>query len=265
MLVKVKLKDIVCRKKSADIHWSTKQKAMIKQIAEDYNEDISLIWVSKDNAIIDGHHRYTILFNEFGGEHEITVRKFNVSIKNYYRIGLLLLPISITILWPIYVIIEKIKLKKMDKVVTAAGVFFINRENQVLICHPTNHDKNSWSIPKGKVEKAEYSLDAAVRETYEETNIDLSNYIDEFIKLETQFYKHKKKKLHPYVIFEKTCIGLYSTKFDLKCNSNVPEDRGGFPEMDDYKWVSIDEARNLLHPTQVACLDKIVELNEKIK
>jgi len=58
---------------------------------------------------------------------------------------------------------------------------------------------------------------------------------------------------------------LYSTKFDLKCNSNVPEDRGGFPEMDDYKWVSIDEARNLLHPTQVACLDKIVELNEKIK
>lgn len=153
----------------------------------------------------------------------------------------------------------------MSSVVAAAGVFFINRENKVLICHPTNYGENTWSIPKGKVEKEEYSLDAAIRETFEETNIDLSNYIDEFIKLEIQNYKHKKKRLHPYVIFEKTCIGLYSTKFDIKCNSNVPEERGGFPEMDDYRWVSIDEARNLLHPTQVACLDKIVELNEKIK
>jgi hypothetical protein len=25
--------------------------------------------------------------------------------------------------------------------------------------------------------------------------------------------------------------------FKLKCNSNVPKERGGFPEMDDYKWV----------------------------
>ena len=63
----------------------------------------------------------------------------------------------------------------------------------------------------------------------------------------------------------KTCIGLDSNKFKIKCNSNVPEERGGFPEMDDYRWVSIDDARKFLHPTQVACLDKIVELNEKIK
>ena len=153
----------------------------------------------------------------------------------------------------------------MSSIVAAAGIFFINKENKVLICHPTNGSEDTWSIPKGKVEKEEYCLDAAVRETFEETNIDLSNYIDDCIKLESQNYKHKKKRLHPFVIFEKTCIGLDSKRFDIKCNSNVPEDRGGFPEMDDYRWVTIDEARNLLHPTQVACLDKIVELNEKLK
>lgn len=260
MLTRVKLKELI---PIANIRWSDKQKAMVKQIANDYNEKISIIWVSKNNEIIDGNHRYLILLNEFGGDYEITVRKFNISRKNYNRLCLLLLPISIIIIWPIYILVERIKMEKMS-VVAAAGVFFINREDKVLICHPTNHAENAWSIPKGKVEKEEYCLDAAIRETFEETNIDLSNYIDEFIKLESQNYKHKKKRLHPFVIFEKTCIGLYSTKFDIKCNSNVPEERGGFPEMDDYRWVSIDEARNLLHPTQVACLDKIVELNKKI-
>jgi hypothetical protein len=34
--------------------------------------------------------------------------------------------------------------------------------------------------------------------------------------------------------------------FKLKCNSNVPKERGGFPEMDDYKWVLIDEARDYI-------------------
>ncbi len=40
---------------------------------------MSLIWVSKNNEIIDGHHRYTILLNKFGGNYEITVRQFNLA------------------------------------------------------------------------------------------------------------------------------------------------------------------------------------------
>jgi predicted NUDIX family NTP pyrophosphohydrolase len=51
----------------------------------------------------------------------------------------------------------------------------------------------------------------------------------------------------------------------IKCNSNVPEDRGGFPEMDGYKWVTLNDARDLLHETQVACIDKILEIIEKCK
>ena len=29
----------------------------------------------------------------------------------------------------------------------------------------------------------------------------------------------------------------------LKCNSMPPKESGGFPEMDDFKWVTIDEAK----------------------
>ena len=39
--------------------------------------------------------------------------------------------------------------------VLAAGIFLVNKEKQVLICHPTNHPADVWSIPKGKIEKGE--------------------------------------------------------------------------------------------------------------
>ena len=58
----------------------------------------------------------------------------------------------------------------------AAGMFLINKNMNLLICHPTNHKPNFWSIPKGKVEALETFVDACVRETFEESNIDLSDY-----------------------------------------------------------------------------------------
>lgn len=141
----------------------------------------------------------------------------------------------------------------------AAGVFLVNKDGKLLVCHPTNHDLNFWSIPKGGVENEEYYLDAAIRETFEETNIKLT-FAKNFIKLEPQVYSHKKKVLNPFVIFERDNIHLNWDMFDIKCNSNVPEERGGFPEMDDFKWVSLDEASNMLHETQAACLPEIKRL-----
>lgn len=142
----------------------------------------------------------------------------------------------------------------------AAGVFIVNKNNKLLICHPTNHKPNTWSIPKGKVEAMETFKDACVRETFEETNIDLSDYKHKLIMLDSVNYSHKKKMLIPFVLFENDCELLDLSLITIQCNSNVPEDRGGFPEMDDYDWVTIDEARNLLHETQVACLDKVKQL-----
>jgi hypothetical protein len=34
--------------------------------------------------------------------------------------------------------------------------------------------------------------------------------------------------------------GLLISDIEIKCNSNVPKECGGFPEMDDYKMVSVD-------------------------
>jgi 8-oxo-dGTP pyrophosphatase MutT (NUDIX family) len=146
----------------------------------------------------------------------------------------------------------------MGKVI-AAGIFLVNKNNEVLICHPTNHPQNVWSIPKGKVENEEMKIDAAIRETYEETNIDLT-HANSFIPLEVQTYSHKKKSLYGFVVLEKKNPNIDFDSFNLKCNSNVPKARGGFPEMDDYKWVTLDEARSLIHETQVASIDTIQKL-----
>jgi hypothetical protein len=107
---KLKLKDIISYEN--DIRWSKKQIKMIDGIQNEYDENLSLIWVSKNNEIIDGHHRYTILLNKFGGNYEITVRQFNVSKKTFSKIIVFLLPISLFILLPLYLIIEHFKFKK---------------------------------------------------------------------------------------------------------------------------------------------------------
>jgi 8-oxo-dGTP pyrophosphatase MutT (NUDIX family) len=146
--------------------------------------------------------------------------------------------------------------------IVAAGLFLVRKDNKILVGHPTRHKATFWSIPKGKVEEGEENINAAIRETYEESNVDVSNW-SIVHNLEPVKYTKTKKILYPFVLFEKQNKFDFN-QFELKCNSNVPEDKGGFPEMDDFKWVTIEEGRSLLHETQVACLDKIEEIINKL-
>jgi 8-oxo-dGTP pyrophosphatase MutT (NUDIX family) len=144
-------------------------------------------------------------------------------------------------------------------IVKTSGIFLINKQNQLLVAHPTRHAKNFWSIPKGKREIDEDGFSCAIRETWEEVNVDLRGEPINFHRLESQTFKNKIKKLKPYVVFERE-NHLDFTLFELKCNSNVMQQYGGFPEMDDFKWVEISEGYNILHPSQVACLGAIEEI-----
>jgi 8-oxo-dGTP pyrophosphatase MutT (NUDIX family) len=143
----------------------------------------------------------------------------------------------------------------------AAGLFIVRKDKKVLICHPTNHKATEYSIPKGKVEENEIFLEAAFRETFEETNLDLGESLEfNVYPLASVNYRHRKKILYPFLVLEKKTSKFDWGSVELKCNSNVPEERGGFPEMDGYRWVTLEEAKTLLHETQVACLDRITEL-----
>jgi len=59
------------------------------------------------------------------------------------------------------------KIKNTQKVECAGGII-INQFNKIAIVNQ-NHD--SWSLPKGHIDKGETTINAAIREIYEETGI----------------------------------------------------------------------------------------------
>lgn len=143
----------------------------------------------------------------------------------------------------------------------AGGIFVVRKDRKLLICHPTNHKADFWSIPKGKADDGESMLDCALRETLEESNLDLKDSKNFTIHMLPSInYGHKKKMLHPFLFLETPTSDIDWSKADIKCNSNVPLERGGFPEMDDFLFTTLDEAEKLLHETQVACIPKIREI-----
>ena len=78
----------------------------------------------------------------------------------------------------------------------AAGIV-LQYNNKLLLCHPTNASHtNSFSFPKGGVEKGEDLMEAAIRECWEETGIKVdknklsTNYVvNYFNKKQTNILK----------------------------------------------------------------------------
>lgn len=149
----------------------------------------------------------------------------------------------------------------------SAGILVYKYEEgniKVLLCHfggPywVNVDR-SWSLSKGVVENNEKISVTAKREFKEETNLDCDG--------ELKYLCSKKisnKKLAIMFYFEKDykLDNCKSNKFKME----YPRGSGKiceFPEMDNYKWVNIEEAKNMLIPSQLCFLDKLEErLNER--
>ena len=145
----------------------------------------------------------------------------------------------------------------------SAGVFLVRENNMLLVCHPTNHSDDFWTIPKGKIDYGETAIQAAIRETFEETNVNLFN-IKTLIPLEPVKYKSGKKTLHPFLLFETDSKELNWDTFDLRCLSYVSKENGFYPEIDNFRYVTLDEAKIILHESQVVCIDKIKRMiNER--
>jgi len=148
--------------------------------------------------------------------------------------------------------------------IQTGGFFLISKELKLLVAHPTHHAEDFWSIPKGKIDEGESIIDGALRELWEESNVDLRETINLFYhELNTKVFNNKRKKLKAYVVFESENEIDFS-KFQLQCNSNVEPEIGGFPEMDDFHLIDLDDKNHKLHHTQVECIKDIRELIKKL-
>lgn len=124
------------------------------------------------------------------------------------------------------------------------GIFlYSTRLKKVLACHATQARWNSWSIPKGLKEEDEDAYTAAMRELYEETGIKLAAAdMDQVRALPAVKYQKQNKELQSFLVISHKDFSEHT----FSCHTLV---EGRFPEVNKWKWISLDET-GILHETQ---------------
>jgi len=113
---------------------------------------------------------------------------------------------------------------------------------EVLLVHPSGayNRRAPWSIPKGQVDAADADLEAtARRETLEETGVGAG----ELFTLGFVDYTRSKKRVH--------CFAGPAGAGD--------QPRAASWEVDQVRFVPVDEARQLLHRDQAAFVDRLLQ------
>lgn len=122
--------------------------------------------------------------------------------------------------------------------------FLIQCRDKFLLCHSSTPngsislEDGQWGIPKGGCEDNETELEAAIRETLEETGIDVTKY--EYKKKPLLKYSTKSKK---YIIFYVKINDDDILHETLKCSTTI--DGSNRLENDDFVWVDWATAKNI--------------------
>ncbi len=145
----------------------------------------------------------------------------------------------------------------------SCGIYLFRNDNKFLVGHPTGFKNHIWAIPKGRMDLGENNyLEVAKRELLEETNIDLNKMnVVRVEELEMVRYRETNKYLKGFYIK----VNDDFKNVDIKCDSMVYRNVSpAFPEFDDFKWVTIDESKSMLHEFQHINLDNCIDIiNEK--
>ena len=104
-----------------------------------------------------------------------------------------------------------------------------------LLAHATRTPR--WDLPKGKIEPGEVPLEAALRETLEETGLDLSCHRERIVDLGQHSYL-PRKDLHLFRLDLDEALDLRV----CGCTTYVQRGEEGerYPETDAYAWVPPD-------------------------
>jgi predicted NUDIX family NTP pyrophosphohydrolase len=129
---------------------------------------------------------------------------------------------------------------------------------EVLVIKPggpfwRNKDAGAWMIPKGMVEQGEAAAEAAMREFEEETGTRLTA-----VPFALATVRQSGGKLVEAFAVEGDldASAVRSNEFELEWPPRSGK-RQRFPEVAEARWMTIDEARALMLPSQLPLLDAL--------
>lgn len=139
----------------------------------------------------------------------------------------------------------------------SCGILILNPQRELLLCHVTGQDH--WDLPKGGQNEGETPLQSALRETREETGLELAAEV----LLELGRFEYRAKK----------DLYLFATlmpRFDvatLCCESHFSEwDTGQrLPEMDGYAWFGFEQVASRCSPKMTAVLQQRLSLPQLLQ
>ena len=139
----------------------------------------------------------------------------------------------------------------------SCGIVVLLDSNELLLCHVTG--QRQWDLPKGGIHVGESPLDAALRETEEETGLVLR--ADALLDLGRQAYT-TRKDLHLFA-----CLSKRIDPRELHCASCFVERLSGRarPEMDAFGWFSFDRIEALCTPRLAALLTRRLDLGALVE
>ncbi len=140
----------------------------------------------------------------------------------------------------------------VGNLIITCGVFLFSRKSRkILVCHPTNARWTQWSIPKGIPERGEEEFAAAARELLEETGIDIGSVRDrKVLPLPPSKYQKQNKELHSFLVVTEETFLKHTYKSTLVPGKNIPE-------VDSWKWISLEEVERWVHESQAKLIGEI--------
>ena len=138
----------------------------------------------------------------------------------------------------------------------SAGIIIIDDSTKTFLVATPTHKWKQRDIPKGKIESGETPIQAAIRETFEETGLSLKS--NELKDLGEMAYSNDKN-IHLFVHRKNF---RYDTKA-MYCSTYVkPEEGKPFPEMakNGYEYIGLDSTSKLYPSMQNALVPILKDL-----
>jgi 8-oxo-dGTP pyrophosphatase MutT (NUDIX family) len=138
----------------------------------------------------------------------------------------------------------------------SCGTVVVNADGELLLCHVTG--RGHWDLPKGRLDPGETPLQAALRETREETGLVLeAHHVLDLGRLDYR----PRKDLHLFATLQPRL-----DPSTLHCESQFRNAHGQpQPEMDGFGWFRFDLAPLRVTPKLATVLTQRLDLHDLLR